>query len=79
MCLYISASMQCFKNIFSLCTSQIVGRVLRKIPKQFGRVRIEDHPDHLLEALQEAMSLVGPVKGYIPSHSKPFMKQVDRQ
>nr|ACG41721.1 4Fe-4S ferredoxin, iron-sulfur binding protein [Zea mays] len=58
---------------------KIVGRVLRKIPEQFGRVHIEDHPDHLLEALQEAMSLVGPVKGYIPSHSKPFMKQVDRQ
>lgn len=58
---------------------KIVGRALRKIPEQFGRVRIEDHPDHLLEALQEAMSLVGPVKGYISSPSKPFMKQVDRQ
>jgi hypothetical protein len=65
--------------LFSLHTPQIVGRALRKIPEQFGRVRIEDHPDHLLEALQEAMSLVGPVKGYISSPSKPFMKQVDRQ
>ncbi|XP_062181285.1 uncharacterized protein LOC133885573 isoform X3 [Phragmites australis] len=43
---------------------KIVGRTLRKIPAQFGHVRIEDHPEHLLEALQEAMSLVGPVKGY---------------
>ncbi|KAL6607800.1 hypothetical protein ACP70R_040863 [Stipagrostis hirtigluma subsp. patula] len=43
---------------------KIVGRTLRKIPSEFGRVRIEDHPDYLLEALQEALSLVGPVKGY---------------
>uniref|UniRef100_A0A0D9WD22 4Fe-4S ferredoxin-type domain-containing protein n=1 Tax=Leersia perrieri TaxID=77586 RepID=A0A0D9WD22_9ORYZ len=43
---------------------KIVGRVLRKIPAQFGHARIEDHPDYLLEALQEALSLVGPVKGY---------------
>jgi hypothetical protein len=42
----------------------MVGRTLRKIPAQFGQVRIEDHPDYLLEALQEALSLVGPVKGY---------------
>lgn len=39
---------------------KIVGRVLRKL----GRIRIEDHPGYLLEALQEALSLVGPVKGY---------------
>ncbi|XP_066362926.1 uncharacterized protein [Miscanthus floridulus] len=58
---------------------KIVGRALRKIPEQFGPVRIEEHPDHLLEALQEAMSLVGTVKGYISSPSKPFIKQVDRQ
>jgi len=56
----------CSHNFFSLHTSQIVGRALRKIPEQFGRVRIEDHPDHLLEALQEAMSLIGPVKDYNP-------------
>ncbi|PAN17388.1 hypothetical protein PAHAL_3G128200 [Panicum hallii] len=43
---------------------KIIGRTLRKIPAQFGRVRIEDHPEHLLEALQEALSLVGPVKSY---------------
>ncbi|GJM94676.1 hypothetical protein PR202_ga11346 [Eleusine coracana subsp. coracana] len=43
---------------------KIIGRTLRKIPTQFGCVRIEDHPDYLLEALQEALSLVGPVKGY---------------
>jgi hypothetical protein len=50
--------------IFSSSVSQIIGRTLRKIPAQFGRVRIEDHPEHLLEALQEALSLVGPVKSY---------------
>ncbi|KAK3137450.1 hypothetical protein QOZ80_5BG0452400 [Eleusine coracana subsp. coracana] len=43
---------------------KIIGRTLRKIPTQFGCVPIEDHPDYLLEALQEALSLVGPVKGY---------------
>ncbi|XP_020165547.1 uncharacterized protein [Aegilops tauschii subsp. strangulata] len=43
---------------------KIVGRVLRKIPSELGRVCIEDHPGYLLEALQEALSLVGPVKGY---------------
>uniref|UniRef100_A0ACD5TKU4 Uncharacterized protein n=1 Tax=Avena sativa TaxID=4498 RepID=A0ACD5TKU4_AVESA len=43
---------------------KIVGRVLHKIPTQFGSVRIEDHPEYLLEALQEAFTLVGPVKGY---------------
>ncbi|KAG2624781.1 hypothetical protein PVAP13_3KG174300 [Panicum virgatum] len=43
---------------------KIIGRTLRKVPAQFGCVRIEDHPEHLLEALQEALSLVGPVKGY---------------
>jgi len=68
-----------FSHNFFLHTSQIVGRALRKIPEQFGPVRIEEHPDHLLEALQEAMSLVGTVKGYISSPSKPFIKQVDRQ
>ncbi|KAF8725950.1 hypothetical protein HU200_020526 [Digitaria exilis] len=43
---------------------KIIGRTLRKLPSQFSRARLEDHPDHLLEALQEALSLVGPVKGY---------------
>uniref|UniRef100_A0ACD5W2Y5 Uncharacterized protein n=1 Tax=Avena sativa TaxID=4498 RepID=A0ACD5W2Y5_AVESA len=43
---------------------KIVGRVLHKIPSQLGSVRIEDHPGYLLEALQEAFALVGPVKGY---------------
>ncbi|KAF0926454.1 hypothetical protein E2562_025299 [Oryza meyeriana var. granulata] len=43
---------------------KIVGRVLRKVTAQFGHARIEDHPDYLLEALKEALSLVGPVKGY---------------
>lgn len=71
MCLYTSTYMWCFLIIVFPAYVQIVGRALRKVPEQFGRVRLEDHPDHLLEALQEAMSLVGPVKGYISSPSKP--------
>ncbi|KAL6897944.1 hypothetical protein ACP4OV_006903 [Aristida adscensionis] len=43
---------------------KIVGRTLRKVPAELGRMRIENHPDYLLEALREASSLVGPVKGY---------------
>jgi hypothetical protein len=48
---------------------QIVGRVLSKIPSELANVHIEDHPGYLLEALQEALTLVGPVKGY-PSFKK---------
>ncbi|KAG1326174.1 hypothetical protein COCNU_01G001080 [Cocos nucifera] len=48
---------------------KIVGRVLRKMPTQHGHPKIEDHPDHFLEALQEALTLVGPVKCY----SMPFV------
>lgn len=48
---------------------QIVGRVLRKMPTQHGHGKIEDYPEHFLEALQEALALVGPVKCY----SMPFV------
>jgi hypothetical protein len=48
---------------------QIVGSVLSKIPSELANVHIEDHPGYLLEALQEALTLVGPVKGY-PSFKK---------
>jgi len=31
---------------------------------QHGHARIEEYPEFLSEALQEALSLVGPVKSY---------------
>ncbi|KAK2644677.1 hypothetical protein Ddye_019872 [Dipteronia dyeriana] len=43
---------------------KIVGRVLNSLQSQHGLALIEDHPDHLLEALQEAIALVGTVKCY---------------
>ncbi|WOK99805.1 hypothetical protein Cni_G08517 [Canna indica] len=43
---------------------KIVGKVLRKLPTQHDHACIEDHPEYLLEALKEALTLVGPVKGY---------------
>ncbi|XP_057430952.1 uncharacterized protein LOC130723831 isoform X3 [Lotus japonicus] len=42
---------------------KIVGRVLRSMQTQHGgAASIEDHPEHLLMALREALALVGPVK-----------------
>ncbi|XP_072091185.1 uncharacterized protein [Arachis hypogaea] len=42
---------------------KIVGRVLRSMQSEYGgAARIEDHPQHLLMALKEALALVGPVK-----------------
>ncbi|XP_058727994.1 uncharacterized protein LOC131599741 [Vicia villosa] len=42
---------------------KIVGRVLRSMQSQHGgAASIEDHPEHLLLALREAVALVGPVK-----------------
>ncbi|CAK8531559.1 unnamed protein product [Lathyrus sativus] len=42
---------------------KIVGRVLRSMQSQHGgAAAIEDHPEHLLLALTEALALVGPVK-----------------
>lgn len=43
---------------------KIVGRVLSSLQSQHGFACIEDYPDHLLEALKEAISLVGSVKSY---------------
>lgn len=43
---------------------KIVGRVLSSLQSQHGFACIEDYPDHLLEALNEAIALVGPVKSY---------------
>ncbi|XP_078161522.1 uncharacterized protein LOC144556901 isoform X1 [Carex rostrata] len=43
---------------------KIVGKVLRKVPTQNSYARIEDHPEHLLEALMEALALVDPVKSF---------------
>ncbi|KAH7573470.1 hypothetical protein ACOSP7_007163 [Xanthoceras sorbifolium] len=45
---------------------KIVGRVLNSLQSQQGLARIEDHPDHLLQALQQALALVGTVKCYNP-------------
>ena len=45
---------------------QIVGRVLSSMQSQYGVARIEDYPEHLSEALREALALVGTVKSYDP-------------
>ncbi|XP_050239792.1 uncharacterized protein LOC126688905 isoform X2 [Quercus robur] len=45
---------------------KIVGRVLSSMQSQYGVARIEDYPEHLLEALREALALVGTVKSYDP-------------
>ncbi|GMY27920.1 hypothetical protein FCV25MIE_23162 [Fagus crenata] len=45
---------------------KIVGRVLSSMQSQHGVARIEDYPEHLLEALKEALALVGTVKCYDP-------------
>ncbi|KAM6545022.1 hypothetical protein CsatB_025758 [Cannabis sativa] len=43
---------------------KIVGRILSRMQSQQGGAHIEEHPDHLLQALKEALSLVGTVKYY---------------
>ncbi|XP_057486294.1 uncharacterized protein LOC130772469 isoform X2 [Actinidia eriantha] len=43
---------------------KIVGRVLSSMQSQHGVAVIEDHPQHLLMALTEALALVGTVKCY---------------
>ncbi|XP_006841453.2 uncharacterized protein LOC18431263 isoform X2 [Amborella trichopoda] len=43
---------------------KIVGRVLNKMQSEEGPAHIERYPDYLVEALEEALSLVGPVKCY---------------
>ncbi|XP_059433924.1 uncharacterized protein LOC132167048 [Corylus avellana] len=45
---------------------KIVGRVLSSMQSQHGATHIEDYPEHLLEALSEALALVGTVKCYDP-------------
>ncbi|XP_021291169.1 uncharacterized protein LOC110421816 isoform X2 [Herrania umbratica] len=45
---------------------KIVGRVLSSMHSQHGLTSIEHHPEHLLEALKEALYLVGTVKSYNP-------------
>ncbi|KAL0538037.1 hypothetical protein IC582_027031 [Cucumis melo] len=47
---------------------KIVGRVLSSMQTQNGDANIEDYPDSLLAALVEALTLVGTVKCYDPSH-----------
>lgn len=53
-------------EMFVILQLQIVGRVLRSMQSQHGLACIEDHPEHLLEALTEALGLVGSVKCYDP-------------
>lgn len=43
---------------------KIVGRILRDMQSEHGHACIEDHPEHLLWALGEALALVGTVKCY---------------
>ncbi|KAE8703404.1 putative ATP-citrate synthase [Hibiscus syriacus] len=43
---------------------KIVGRVLSSMRSQHGDSGIEHHAEHLLNALKEALHLVGPVKSY---------------
>ncbi|PON93191.1 ABC transporter ABCE [Trema orientale] len=43
---------------------KIVGRILSTMQSQQGATHIEQHPEHLLQALKEAISLVGTVKYY---------------
>lgn len=43
---------------------KIVGRVLSRMVSQQGNAHIEDYPEFLLEALREALALMGPVKSY---------------
>ncbi|KAL3578669.1 hypothetical protein D5086_020173 [Populus alba] len=48
---------------------KIVGRVLSSMRSQHGLVHIEDYPEHLLQALANALDLVGTVKCYDPCQS----------
>lgn len=43
---------------------KIVGRVLSRMVSQEGNAHIEDYPEFLLQALREALALMGPVKSY---------------
>ncbi|KAH8496424.1 hypothetical protein H0E87_019256 [Populus deltoides] len=50
---------------------KIVGRVLSSMRSQHGLVHIEDYPEHLLQALANALDLVGTVKCYDPWKELP--------
>lgn len=43
---------------------KIVGRILNSMQALHGHACIEDHPEHLVLALTEALALVGPIKCY---------------
>ncbi|GAV70851.1 LdpA_C domain-containing protein, partial [Cephalotus follicularis] len=45
---------------------KIVGRVLSSMQSQHGPACIEDYPEFLQEALEQALGLVGTVKCYDP-------------
>lgn len=61
----INVAIQYLVKLFSISV-QIVGRVLSSMQSQHGVTHIEDYPEHLLEALSEALALVGTVKCYDP-------------
>lgn len=52
---------------FESFSLQIVGRVLSRMESKHGLAHIEDYPHHFLEAVTEALALVGTVKSYDPS------------
>ncbi|KAK2990236.1 hypothetical protein RJ640_014688 [Escallonia rubra] len=43
---------------------KIVGRVLSSVQSDHGHAHVEDHPEHLLNAVVQALALVGGVKCY---------------
>ncbi|KAK1374971.1 hypothetical protein POM88_031164 [Heracleum sosnowskyi] len=43
---------------------KIVGRIMNSMQALHGHAFIEDHPEHLVMALTEAIALVGPIKCY---------------
>lgn len=61
----VTFAIQYLVKLFSVSV-QIVGRVLSSMQSQHGATHIEDYPEHLLEALSEALALVGTVKCYDP-------------
>ncbi|KAK1361056.1 hypothetical protein POM88_045530 [Heracleum sosnowskyi] len=46
---------------------KIVGRIMNSMQALHGHAFIEDHPEHLVMALTEALGLVGPIKCYASS------------
>ncbi|KAK1397127.1 hypothetical protein POM88_006990 [Heracleum sosnowskyi] len=56
---------------------KIVGRILNSMQALHGHAFIEDHPEHLVMALTEALALVGPIKCYPREIPKELGKLTD--